>query len=157
MNLNYKKPVSVLVVVLTRQGDVLLLERSTHPGFWQSVTGSQEHQESLVTTARRELWEETGLTPNQGVLTDWAHTCRYEIFQCWRHRYPPDVTHNTEHLFSFYLPERQPIRLSEEHQAAVWCSPTEAAQRVFSASNREAIASLNVSLGALFASTRDPQ
>ena len=33
--MNYKKPVSVLVVIHTAALDVLLLERARHPGFWQ--------------------------------------------------------------------------------------------------------------------------
>jgi len=37
-----KKPVSVLVLIHTPDLGVLLLERAAHPGFWQSVTGSQE-------------------------------------------------------------------------------------------------------------------
>ena len=58
----YKIPVSVLVVIHTRDLDVLLLERADRPGFWQSVTGSQDDEgEMLRDTAIRELKEETGL------------------------------------------------------------------------------------------------
>lgn len=49
----FKQPVSVLVVIHTSSLDVLLLERAAHPGYWQSVTGSREEQESLLATARR--------------------------------------------------------------------------------------------------------
>lgn len=57
-----KIPESVLVIVHTNDLEVLLLERADHPGFWQSVTGSRDHwQEPLAETARRELWEETGI------------------------------------------------------------------------------------------------
>jgi len=59
--MSYKKPVSVLVVIHTPSLDVLLLERARHPGFWQSVTGSQEDDEALLETARREVREETGI------------------------------------------------------------------------------------------------
>jgi 8-oxo-dGTP pyrophosphatase MutT (NUDIX family) len=58
---SFKQPVSVLVVIYTPALDVLLLERSAHPGFWQSVTGSREGDEGLADTARREVGEETGL------------------------------------------------------------------------------------------------
>ena len=37
----YKIAVSTLVVIHTPRLAVLLLERADHPGFWQSVTGSQ--------------------------------------------------------------------------------------------------------------------
>ena len=53
----FKQPVSVLVVIYTPALDVLLLERSAHPGFWQSVTGSREGEEGLADTARREVTE----------------------------------------------------------------------------------------------------
>ena len=59
----FKQPVSVLVVIHTLAGEVLLLERARHPGFWQSVTGSRENGESARTTAWREVREETGLDP----------------------------------------------------------------------------------------------
>ena len=53
--MKYKIPVSVLVVVYTPELRVLLLERADKPGFWQSVTGSQEPGETLRKTAIREL------------------------------------------------------------------------------------------------------
>jgi 8-oxo-dGTP pyrophosphatase MutT (NUDIX family) len=56
-----KRPVSVLVLIHTPALAVLLLERAAHPGFWQSVTGSQEDAEDLLETARREVLEETGI------------------------------------------------------------------------------------------------
>ena len=85
--MSYKKPVSVLVVIHTPALDVLLLERARHPGFWQSVTGSQEGDEPLPETARREVREETGIEAGIGELTDWRMTNRYEIFAEWRDRY----------------------------------------------------------------------
>ena len=40
----FKRPVSVLVVIHTDDLKILLLERALHPGYWQSVTGSQEEE-----------------------------------------------------------------------------------------------------------------
>ena len=57
----YKIPVSVLVLIHTADLRVLLLERADRPGYWQSVTGSQDAGETLVATARREVREETGI------------------------------------------------------------------------------------------------
>ncbi len=48
---NFKIPISVLVVIHTPDLQVLLLERADHPGFWQSVTGSQDEGETLRQTA----------------------------------------------------------------------------------------------------------
>jgi dATP pyrophosphohydrolase len=39
---HFKIPESVLVVIYTPERDVLLLERTDNPGFWQSVTGSRD-------------------------------------------------------------------------------------------------------------------
>jgi dATP pyrophosphohydrolase len=136
----YKSPVSVLVVIHTRNLDFLLLDRAAHPGYWQSVTGAQEAGESLFETALREVWEETGIAVEPEALRDWRQSRTYEIFPEWRERYAPEVTHNTEHLFSLCLVDRPLIRLSPaEHRDFLWLPSAKAAVRCFSQSNREAI------------------
>lgn len=138
-----KQPVSVLVVIYTVALDVLLLERTDHPGYWQSVTGSRDGEESLRETALREVGEETGIDASQFTLTDWQHQNEYEIYSHWRHRYPPGVTRNTEHVFGLQLPHPVPVRLSpREHLDSLWLPWQEAAAKVFSPSNREAILQL---------------
>jgi dATP pyrophosphohydrolase len=135
-----KKPVSVLVLIHTHSLDVLLLERAAHPGFWQSVTGSQESDEPLQLTAVREVTEETGISARPEDLVDWRLSNRYEIFPEWRHRYPPGVTENVEHVFSLALPAPGPIVVAPgEHLGYVWLPWREAARSVFSWSNRDAI------------------
>jgi dihydroneopterin triphosphate diphosphatase len=135
-----KIPVSTLVVIHTAALDVLLLERAGHPGFWQSVTGSQDPGESLRETAIREVREETGIEAADYVLEDWNLHHVFEIYPVWRHRYAPGITHNTEHAFSLKLPERIPVRISpDEHTAFQWLAWGEAAEKVFSWTNRQAI------------------
>ena len=135
-----KKPVSVLVLIHTRELQVLLLERATHPGFWQSVTGSQEDDEELPDTARRETQEETGILATADALVDWHVSNRYEIFKEWRHRYPEGVIHNVEHVYSLCVPRDTPIVTApDEHLAHRWLPWQEAAGKVFSWSNRDAI------------------
>ena len=107
-----KIPVSVLVVIHTRRLEVLLLERADHPGYWQSVTGSQDRGETLEQTAVREVGEETGLDARAYLLNNWNLINRYEIFPEWRWRYGPGVTENTEHVFGLELPETVPVRLA---------------------------------------------
>jgi dATP pyrophosphohydrolase len=41
----YKRPESVLVVIHTATGEVLVLRRCQPPDFWQSVTGSLRWEE----------------------------------------------------------------------------------------------------------------
>lgn len=139
-----KQPVSVLVVIYTAELEVLLLERADHPGYWQSVTGSREGDESLRGTAIREVREETGLDASRYRFDDWQQQNSYEIYPHWRHRYPDGVTQNTEHLFGLALPKRQAVRLAErEHLAYQWLSWQDAAEKVFSPSNRAAILGLS--------------
>lgn len=136
----YKKPVSVLVVIYTADLQVLLLERADHPGYWQSVTGSQDEGETLFDTATREVKEETGLDAENFELTDWHIQNQYEIFQEWRWRYPPGVTHNTEHVFGLKVPGDIPITIAaREHLNSIWLPWQEAAGKVFSWSNAQAI------------------
>jgi len=139
----YKRPVSVLVVIHTPDLSVLVLERASHPGYWQSVTGSQEEGESLAATARREVLEETGIDSDRFQLLDWQQSNDFEIFPEWRHRYAPGVTRNTEHVFSLEVPPGLPIRLAPaEHLAHDWVDWRQAAERCFSWSNRDAILAL---------------
>ncbi len=140
----HKIPESVLVVIHTPALDVLLLERADHPGFWQSVTGSRDLvDEPLSETARREVFEETGLDTAAGVLRDWAHQIEYEIYPRWRHRYAPGVTRNTEHWFGLCVPERCAVTLApREHLQWIWLPYEAAAERCFSSSNGEAILQL---------------
>lgn len=163
MIIPYKIPESVLVVIHTAQLDVLLIERAGNPGFWQSVTGSKDVlDEPLRETAMREVQEETGIIVDgvlnkalsgggadvaatqwivpQKNLRDWQLSNVYTIYPVWRHRYAPEVTHNTEHVFSLLVPRDIPVRLApREHVAYLWLPYREAADKCFSSSNAEAI------------------
>lgn len=139
----FKQPVSVLVVIYTPALDVLLLERADHPGYWQSVTGSREGNESLRETGVRELHEETGLRVDADELVNWNVQNVYEIYAHWRHRYPPGVTQNTEHVFGFQLPQTTAVQIApREHLNFQWLPWQDAAEKVFSPSNRAAILEL---------------
>ncbi len=139
----YKIPISVLVVIHTPDLQVLLIERADRPGFWQSVTGSQDEGETLRQTATRETEEETGLDAKAGVLTDWKLCNEYEIYPQWRWRYAPGVTRNLEHVFGLCVPEPVPVKLSpREHVGYVWMPHAQAAEKVFSWSNAKVLHAL---------------
>ncbi len=150
--MTHKIPESVLVIIHTRNMEVLLIERAKNPDFWQSVTGSKDTaEESFAETAMREVLEETGIRIAQpgedGIpaanLQDWNLVNRYEIYPSWRYRYAPGVTHNTEHVFGLLVPRDTPITLDpREHVRYAWLPYLEAADRCFSSSNAEAILQL---------------
>lgn len=145
----HKIPESVLVVIHTADLQVLLLERADKPGFWQSVTGSKDApDEPLAETAIREVFEETGLRigseqiPLEN-LQDWKLSNVYEIYEVWRARYAPGVTHNTEHVFGLQVPAGVTVTLApREHLQYRWLPWREAADACFSPSNAEAILQL---------------
>jgi dihydroneopterin triphosphate diphosphatase len=141
---SFKTPVSVLVVIYNPEFEILLLERASHPGYWQSVTGSQESGETLAETAAREVLEETSIDAQATRLVDWHLSNRYEIFPEWRHRYAPGVTHNTEHVFSLPVGNGTQVGIAPaEHLAYRWLPRQEAAAACFSWSNRDAILMLS--------------
>ena len=138
----YKRPESVLVVIYTLQGMVLLLRRTHPPWFWQSVTGSLKRGESPRRAAAREVYEETGLQV-RGNLIDAHRGRRFRIISPWRTRYAPDVRFNSEHWFYLPLVTHPSIRLNpQEHADCRWLPLLQAARRVSSWTNRDAILSL---------------
>lgn len=138
----YKWPESVLVIIHTPDGQVLLIRR-VDSGTWQSVTGSKEGgAEPWVQTAWREVMEETGIDARADGhrLSDWGIENRYDIYPKYLHRYAPGVTRNTERVFGLTLPRVQPVTLHpDEHTEFKWLPWQQAADEVFSPSNAEAI------------------
>ncbi len=139
----YKIPVSILVIIYTKDMEILLLHRKDKKNFWQSVTGSIEEGESPVNAAKRELLEETGIDHKKFLLLDWKFSQQYEIFPHWRYRYEPNVTHNIEHVFSVELPEKIIVNLEpSEHKEYKWVPLHDAIKEVFSGTNADALKKL---------------
>lgn len=138
MDQPYKRPESVLILVCTCAGEVLLMERTRPHGFWQSVTGSLHWGESAQAAAVRELGEETGL--HGGRLIDLHRGERFPIIPPWRARYAPQSRFNREHWFVLELPGRRTIRLNPvEHRQSRWLNAAAAARRATSWTNRKII------------------
>ncbi len=143
--MKYKIPQSVLVVIHTPALEVLLIKRTDAPEYWQSVTGSREEpNEPWEQVAAREVHEETGIHCGPGSLladqlVDWRVENVYEIYPAWRHRYAPDVTRNTEHLFGLMVPAGTPVRLNPgEHSLYQWLPYRAAARACASSTNARA-------------------
>lgn len=142
----FKIPLSVLVVIHTPALEVLLIERTDSPGFWQSVTGSLDRKdEPFAVAAAREVAEETGIDAHAPghQLSDWYLENVYEIYPQWLHRYAPGVVLNRERVFGLCVPQARSVMLNpREHRAQVWLPRLEAADRCHSFSNAEAILQL---------------
>ena len=141
---DFRRPESVLVVVFTDAGDVLLLKRMLPFEFWQSVTGSLRSGESHAAAAKRELQEETGLT-EEGDLIFTGVSRQFTIDPRWRDRFAPGVVENVEYEYRYRMQNRSAITLSEdEHSDSAWLPLAEAGSRVWSWTNKLAIEQLQV-------------
>ena len=135
---NFKRPESVLVLIYSKTGHVLMLQRVFPEEFWQSVTGSLEWDETPEQAAIRELKEETGLDPNG--LVDCRYSQEFEIYSIWRDRYAPGITHNQEHVFLLPLNECVSIIMNpQEHSEYRWVPKEEAIEMATSYTNADAI------------------
>ena len=104
--------------------------------------------EDIETAAVREVQEETGLNARAYKFEDWGLSNVYEIYPHWRYRYAPGVTENKEHVFGLELPAPLDVQLSPaEHVRYEWVDWREAAQRVFSWTNVEALRKLGERYG----------
>jgi len=135
----YRRPVSVLVLVYTADGSILLLRRSRPFDFWQSVTGSLKRDETHAQAAVRELAEETGLE-GKGELEFTGTSRAFTIDPRWRDRYAPGVTQNVEFEWHCRLPAKSDIAVNpSEHSEYQWFSLEGAIEAVWSWTNREAL------------------
>ncbi len=134
-------PIQVLVYPVRRKGgewQYLMLrrvpERSDH---WQGVTGAPEWDETVAEGARRELLEETGLTPIELVPLDFSYSLPMQ--ERWKPLYPDGVAEIVEHAFVAFVEAEEPTLDSVEHDAWRWCTYEEAMSLLFWPGNREAL------------------
>ncbi|MDH5393338.1 MAG: dihydroneopterin triphosphate diphosphatase [Gammaproteobacteria bacterium] len=134
----FKRPESVLIVVCTGDQRVLLMQRLQPEGFWQSVTGSLEENETAQETAQRELFEETGLSDVD--VIDSGIQNIYPIHAGWRHRYDEKIQYNKETVFIARLSAECEIQFSaDEHREYRWLEKQQAVELCSSVSNARAI------------------
>jgi dihydroneopterin triphosphate diphosphatase len=139
----HRRPESVLVVVYSGDGQALLLRRRWPFEFWQSVTGSLLPGETHAAAARRELYEETRLG-TEGCLQYSGVSRQFAIDPRWRRRFAPGVVENVEFEWHYRLPEAADIAVQEEHSAYRWVPVAQAAEAVWSWTNRDALWNLAI-------------
>ena len=119
----------------------LLLKRlANYGGFWQSVTGSLEGDETHKQAAVREVYEETGVTSSEDDLIELGIVNTFEIAPQWRSRYEPGVTHNEEVCFALRITETEIRSDPLEHESWCWVSYKQAMEMLYWESNRRALA-----------------
>lgn len=130
------KAEGVAVYPYRKQGDAyefLQLHRSetddAFPSTWQGIYGSAEKNESAVDAAKRELLEETGLTPLKMFMVEYIEMFLFR------------PTNSIIHLPVFAAEidaTCQPI-LNEEHDDFRWIHESEVRQKFMWRSQRESI------------------
>ena len=128
-----RQPIQVLVYVVRRHAEggweYLLLRRVPgRGGFWQGVTGGVEGGEDLVDAARRELAEETGLTPLTMAMAGFRYS--FPMEDRWRPLYEPGIEAITEHVLIATVDSRDEPVLSPEHDNYEWCEFNEALRKL---------------------------
>ncbi|HEX8087334.1 MAG TPA: dihydroneopterin triphosphate diphosphatase [Blastocatellia bacterium] len=144
--MRYKQPRSVQVVIFaeTAKGvEYLLLRRvASHGGFWQSVTGSLEEDETHSQAAAREVLEETGIHAGEGELVELGVVNVFEIAPLWRAKYAPGVTRNEEVCFCLKVNKCEVSIDSAEHDAYRWVDYAAASEMLYWESSRRAFAAV---------------
>ena len=117
----------------------------THSGcIWQMVVGSVRWTEERVQAARREVFEETGVTMLRG-LTAIGYSFSFPVRvhkdeQSW---YAPGQETIDNTVYAAEVIGRRPILLSPEHQAYGWFTYEEALEKLHWPEEREALLRLH--------------
>jgi 8-oxo-dGTP pyrophosphatase MutT (NUDIX family) len=146
---HYRRPDKIIVYLYRRPSpgvvEYLLLQR--HPSgragpIWQTVVGSAKWDERLVEAARREVFEETGLTRLQGI-TAVGYAFSFDFSPREDSAYAPDVTRISNTVFAAEVVTDKPIALSPEHVAHRWFTYEDALDRIHWPQEREALVRLH--------------
>jgi dATP pyrophosphohydrolase len=88
--------------------------------FWQGVTGALEKDETIEQAARRELLEETGLSPSKIIEIGYVSIIRMQ--EEWIKNYPTGTKEIKEHAFTTFVSSDVTIKISDEHDMFEWVS-----------------------------------
>ena len=136
-----RAPFNVLVYPYHRLGDELfeyaLLKRAD-AGFWQGVSGGGEDDETPLQAARRETYEETGLSSNSNFLKLDAVEPIPVITFGNSHLWGEDIYIIPQYGFGVQAAERELI-LSAEHTTYQWLRYEQAYQLLKYDGNKTAL------------------
>jgi 8-oxo-dGTP pyrophosphatase MutT (NUDIX family) len=156
----WRRPDKVLVYLYRRKAEIetvatppatvlyLLLQRRaehTHAGaIWQTVVGSVRWTEERVQAARREVYEETGLTMLRGITAvGYAFSFPIRLPKDQESWYAPGQTQIDNTVFAAEVITRRPILLSAEHRAYGWFPYQEALDKLHWPEEKEALRRLH--------------
>ncbi|HEY3136485.1 MAG TPA: dihydroneopterin triphosphate diphosphatase [Blastocatellia bacterium] len=148
--MRYKQPRSIQVVIFVGERDArkyLLLKRiASYGGFWQTVTGSLEEDETHRQAAVREVFEETGIVSREEDLIELGMVNTFEIAPRWRDRYAPGVTRNEEVCFALRTEQREVRPDAIEHEAYGWERYEQAMSLLYWESSKRALAAVQTTV-----------
>jgi len=141
-------PDEVLVVV--RRGNRYLVLRRVPErlGYWSTVAGGVEPDETPAIAALRELREETGL---EAAVTELPITLAYSLLDDppdVRARYAPGIETVTVHSFVAEAPRDWEPTLDDEHDDYRWCEADDAIALFVYETPREAVRAASREVGA---------
>jgi 8-oxo-dGTP pyrophosphatase MutT (NUDIX family) len=155
----YRRPEKVLVFLYRRPSvpspeghwgpmQYLLLqrhpERTASGDIWQTVVGNLRWQEDRIEAARREVFQETGITLHDEVVPlGFAFSYPIHLLDGQQSWYPPGVTaiHNT--VFASEVVGDPRVVLCPEHVDSGWFAYAEAWKRLYWLEEKEALSRLH--------------
>ena len=131
------------------EGNILeyALFKRSDLGFWQGISGGGENNETPLETAKRELYEETGIsTDSEYIQLDTTHSIPVTEFSVTH--WPEDLFIIIQYNFGAYVGDRE-IVLSQEHTEYKWMKYEQAHELVEFDGNKIALWELDRKLKGL--------
>jgi dATP pyrophosphohydrolase len=135
-----RAPYQVLVLPFARTPEGVryaVLQRADMPGCWQGIAGGGEAGELPLDAARREAFEEGGISPDHPYYP-LESRCTIPVVYVSGFRWGPEVLVIPEWTFGVELGEPS-LQLSDEHTEVRWVSHDEGAGLLRWDSNRGAL------------------